>query len=208
MALYQRMHLQGDVTRNAAPEATFQGISLRAHVAHIRQLAAATKAQSILDYGCGKGMLYHERPFRVAGSDASWESVADYWDVDFVDRYDPSYPPYSKLPEGRFDGVICTDVLEHCPEEDMPWIVGELFGYAHRFVFASIAGYPAKKHLPDGSNAHCTIRPREWWEALFNEHARQRPGFLWLARYYERNPSSETISIIDIGNVPEGIALR
>ena len=67
------------------------------------------------------------------------ESVLDYWDLDEVYRYDPCYAPYSRLPEGRFDGVIATDVLEHCPEEDLPWIVGEMFSYAQRFVFASVA---------------------------------------------------------------------
>jgi hypothetical protein len=66
--------------------------------------------------------------------------------------------PFSALPEGRFDGVVCTDVLEHCPEEDLPWIVGELFGYARLFVFANVACYPAAKKLPNGENAHCTIR--------------------------------------------------
>ncbi len=198
--LYRRMHLEGDASRGAAPADMFPGISLRAHVAHIRQLAAATGSQSILDYGCGKGMLYREQPFRVDGGDAAWESVADFWDVDFVERYDPSYPPYSKLPEGQFDGVICTDVLEHCPEDDLPWIVGELFGYAKRFVFASIAGHPAKKQLPDGSNAHCTVRPSAWWHALFERHAAQRPGLVWQARYYEQAPDTGAISIYELGN--------
>ena len=198
--LYRRMHLEGDASRGAAPAAMFPGISLRAHVAHIRAMAAATQSQSILDYGCGKGMLYREQPFTIEGSSESWESVSDYWDVDYVACYDPSYPPFSKLPVGQFDGVICTDVLEHCPEEDLPWIVGELFGYARRFVFASIAGHPAKKQLPDGSNAHCTVRPAAWWSALFERNAAQRSGIAWQARFYEQEPATGTITIHELGS--------
>jgi hypothetical protein len=67
--------------------------------------------------------------------------------------------------------VICTDVLEHCPEEDLPWIVGELFGYARLFVFANVACYPAMKTLPNGENAHCTIRPVEFWREIFQNAA-------------------------------------
>jgi hypothetical protein len=46
-----------------------------------------------------------------------WNSMKEYWGVESIRCYDPGYPPFSTLPEGRFDGVICTDVLEHCPEE-------------------------------------------------------------------------------------------
>ncbi len=62
--------------------------------------------------------------------------------------YDPAYTPYMALPQGKFTmASICTDVLEHCPEQDIPWILSELFSYATRFVFANIACYPAKKTL-------------------------------------------------------------
>ena len=63
----------------------------------------------------------------------------------------------------RPDLVVCTDVLEHCPPEDVPWIVEELFMLARKFVFANIACYPARKYLRNGENAHCTVAPVEWW---------------------------------------------
>jgi hypothetical protein len=76
--------------------------------------------------------------------------------------YDPGYEPFSQLRAGQFDGVICIDVLEHITESDLSWVIDELFAHAHRFVFATIACYPAKKHLPNGQNAHCTVRPPLW----------------------------------------------
>ena len=57
--------------------------------------------------------------------------------------------------------------MEHCPEEDIPWILDEIFQHAKKFVYVNIACYPAQKTLPDGQNAHCTIKPKEWWEAIF-----------------------------------------
>jgi hypothetical protein len=104
------------------------------------------------------------RPSGVAGPE-TWRAI-----------HDPAYEPHSRLPSGTFHGVVCTDVLEHCPEPDLPWIVQELFTYAERFVYANIACYPAQKRLANGENAHCTVRDRSWWEPLFQASAAARPA--------------------------------
>src|SRR5262249_29661429 len=77
------------------------------------------------------------------------------------------HEPFNRLPSGKYDGVICTDVLEHCPEDDMTWIVGELFTHARHFLFVNVACYRAKAHLNNGENAHCTIRDVAWWQEIF-----------------------------------------
>ena len=93
--------------------------------------------------------------------------------VDRIVCYDPGYPPFSTLPTEKFDAVICTDVMEHCPEDDLPWILDEIFGFARHFVYGNIASYEALKRLPNGENAHCTVQPPEWWQALLQVvHAR------------------------------------
>ena len=93
--------------------------------------------------------------------------------------YDPCYEACCQLPEGKFDGVISTDVLEHCIEEDIPWIVAEMFAYANRFVFAAIACYPAKTTLPNGENAHATVRPIDWWKQVFTDAGNKHPEVMW-----------------------------
>lgn len=178
LALYQNLHERGEQFLRLSADATYPGVSLLPHVARIKELIDATNARTILDYGCGKGFQYDLRPVKIPGL-GQVESVIDYWDVDEVACYDPCYKPYSKLPEGRFDGVVCTDVLEHCPEADVPWIVDEIFSYATRFVFASIACYPAKSRLPNGENAHCTVRPLEWWRGLFAETGTRFSQVTW-----------------------------
>jgi hypothetical protein len=201
LQMYAELHRHGHGGNSTAAE-TFEGISLIPHVHTVRRLVAETGAQNLLDYGAGKGSLYGLRNVLLPGERTPIESVQDYWDVDYVELYDPGYAPYSKLPGGRYDGVVCTDVMEHCPEEDLPWILGEIFSYANRFVFLTIARYPALKHLPNGENAHITIKPAEWWSALIGEAARSQPGVLWEARV-------EELALADpVRLIREGVTLR
>jgi hypothetical protein len=108
------------------------------------------------------------------------------------------------LPGNSFDGVISTDVLEHCPEDDLPWIVQELFDLADKFVFASIAGYPARKKLPDGENAHCTVRPLSWWTQLFNRAAADRPALIWRLRFFRPGEAADALVVDEAGSESPG----
>jgi len=63
--------------------------------------------------------------------------------------YDPGHQPLSILPNRSFDGVICLDVMEHCPEEDLPWFVDEIFGYAQKIAHFTVACFEAEKQLPN-----------------------------------------------------------
>lgn len=178
LALYRTMHLEGERFLDIPPEDTFPGASLPPQVSRIKRLIDATGATSILDYGSGKGRQYDMRDIRLQDGQVI-SSIADHWNVDYVHCFDPCFPPFSKAPEGKFDGVISTDVLEHCPEEDISWIVDEIFGYATKFVFANVACYPARKRLPTGENAHCTILPPQWWAELVSSVASRHADLVW-----------------------------
>jgi hypothetical protein len=174
MEQYQLMHLHGETHLGIPPERTFPGESLPKEAGRIKKLIKLTRARTILDYGAGKGQQY--LPLRIADQDERIEypDIRSYWGVDEVRCYDPAYQPFTTLPSGKFDGVICTDVLEHCPEEDIPWILDELFAFADKFVYANVACFPARKRLPSGGNAHCTIKPVRWWEEQLEHPARAK----------------------------------
>jgi len=175
---YRTLHTRGEQFLGIPPEQTFPGQSLIPQVERIKEYVQRAAARTLLDYGAGKGLQY--LPMSVqSDTGETWPSILDYWGVETVTCYDPCYVPFSELPTGQFDGVICTDVLEHCPDEDLPWIVDELFRYSRHFVFANVACYPAKKRLPSGENAHCTLRPRAWWEALLSEVSPRYPHVDW-----------------------------
>jgi hypothetical protein len=161
---YQLMHVHGETHLGIPPEKTFPGQSLPKEAPRIKALIKLTGARTILDYGAGKGQQYV--PLRITDAEERIEypDIRSFWGVDEIRCYDPGYQPFTQLPTGKFDGVVCTDVLEHCPEEDIPWILDELFAFADKFVYGNVACFPARKRLPSGGNAHCTVKPASWWE--------------------------------------------
>jgi len=161
-SIYRDVHRDGLPLEGIAADQVFAGQSLRDHIPRVKRLVEATGARSILDYGSGKGMLYAARDIEGLGR-GPVPSVQAYWGVATIRCYDPGVPEFSAPPTGKYDGVVCTDVLEHIPEEDAVWFLGELFRFADRFVYANIASFPAAKTLPNGWNAHVTVRPPSWW---------------------------------------------
>lgn len=172
---YHLMHLHGETHLGIPPEQTFPGRSLPKEAAHIKRLIRLTGARTILDYGAGKGQQY--LPLRISDEEerVEYPDIRSFWGVADIRCYDPAYPPFTSLPGGTFDGVVCTDVLEHCPEEDIPWILDELFRFADKFVYANVACFPARKRLPSGGNAHCTVKPVKWWEDQLARPAASKP---------------------------------
>lgn len=174
VAMYNEMHVQGEKARNRPPEKVFPGESLPVHAIPIKDLIDKHGAKSLLDYGAGKGMQYKWTDLKLSDGRVV-PDLKSFWGVDSIRCYDPAYPPFIEVPAGQFDGVICTDVLEHCPEPDIPWILDELFGYARKFVYGNIACHLAKSILPNGENAHTTAKPEEWWKPRIAAAAAKRP---------------------------------
>ncbi len=189
--LYKQLHEEGEKSLNLKPEETFQGISLAPQLAKIKKGIALTGSQTLLDYGCGKALAW--QPGKFLEIDGSKITTQDFLGVNEVYLYDPGYQPYSTAPTKKYDAVICTDVLEHIPEADIRWFVNELFAYANKYVFANIAVYPANKILPNGENAHCTIKPIDWWKAVFDDVSAVHPNMEWeiWLDYFEGNARKE-----------------
>src|ERR1039458_7614601 len=191
IAQYRTMHTEGERFVVVPAEQTFSGISLLPQARDIKRLIRQTAAASILDYGSGKGGQY--QPQRIELDRGQWDNVQDYWDVDYVRCYDPCFVPFSELPAEKYDGVISTDVLEHCPEDDLPWILDEMFGFARSFVFLTIACHQARKRLPNGENAHCTVKSSDWWNQLLQRVSAAHPGIVWEAKLYEVPPGAASV---------------
>jgi hypothetical protein len=176
-ALYAQMHVGGLPNQNIKAKDLFAGSSIIPQLPKIKLLVAELGARTLLDYGCGKGLQYRAQNLKLRSGEII-PSVQGYLGVDSIHCYDPGVAEFQKFPAGQFDGVISTDVLEHCPEPDLPWILEEMCGAARKFVFANIASYPAAKILPNGENAHCTIRPVEWWSQIIAPIAARHPGLV------------------------------
>ncbi len=168
---YELMHS----ANQSEGDLTFAGILTFLRVApYIRDLFKDKGYKTLLDYGGGQGQQYTLQNIRDK-SDASYEDMPAYLGVGTVKVYDAGRPETASAVGQKYDAVICTDVLEHCDRLDLPWIVRELFEHAEKAVFATIATYPAGKHLPNGENAHCTLESADWWSALFTACAQEFP---------------------------------
>jgi len=139
-------------------------------VTEIKELVRRHKAKTLLDYGSGKGEQYE-----VLHQHAAWGIKPKC--------YDPGYPPFASKPINSFDGVICTDVMEHIPPNHVRWSVRDVLTYARKFAFFCIFTEPAKATLPDGRNAHLTIQSDRWWlDVLSNTIYDLYPG-IEVGRY-------------------------
>ncbi|WP_461521730.1 class I SAM-dependent methyltransferase [Porticoccus sp.] len=179
-----KMHKDDSPDDTSRPEKTFRGGSLEKHIPLIATLIDETCAKTVLDFGAGKGGLYSAASGYPI--DSRYKSLPE-WGCVVVTCYDPGYEPFSGEVAGRFDGVISTDVIEHIPEQDVAWFLDDLFSRANRFVYVVAACYPAAKLLPDGSNAHCTLRPPTWWKEQLELAASRNPGIRWVLCAQEKS---------------------
>jgi len=150
----------------------FLGLSIAQHATEIGALVDRFGAKTAIDVGCGRGDQYEE-PFRLDKK----------WGLDSIWKYDPAFETHDALPEDGtlFDAVLCSDVLEHVPRREVDEFIETLFGYAAKFVWASVCCRPAKKLFPqDQTNLHVTVMPFSWWTERFEAARRGRavPFFL------------------------------
>jgi hypothetical protein len=116
------------------------------------------KRPTVLEYGSGR---------------RTFKKTMD-WAMPHVEvhEYDPGVPEIDllPLPGTTFDLVLNTDVMEHVEEQFVEQTFDRLYGYCRYAVVFNIACTPSKSTLPNGQNAHVTVKPPQWWK----EHIEQR----------------------------------
>jgi 2-polyprenyl-3-methyl-5-hydroxy-6-metoxy-1,4-benzoquinol methylase len=110
----------------------------------VRELKEKFAAESILDYGCGKGTLA--------------EALPDLG----LREYDPCVVG-KDAPPAPADLVICTDVLEHIEPELIDNVIEHIWSVTLKVAFLNISTRRAAKRLPDGRNAHLIVQDPDWW---------------------------------------------
>ena len=140
------------------------------------------KARSIFDAGaanCGVMRSLEAKGFEVEGIEYS-EWVVNNFCQDFLSspRRVQVGPIHSASIQTKvFDLVLCTDVLEHIPIDDIPETLHRISNLAKPGgnVFLVIASDPSKhENHPERSSAaqeleksglkiHETVKPRSWW---------------------------------------------
>jgi len=160
---YKKMHVDGYNLTNGKtrrPEEAYNGKSTLFFAKLIKEIITKNKISTMLDYGCGKGFFY-KNPSNQNGLQIT--SLKNYWNIE-IDLYDPCFEENSNLDENKsYDLVICVDVLEHIPTNDIDWVLEKLLTKANKYLFINVACHPAIALLPNGKNAHINIQSPKWW---------------------------------------------
>lgn len=121
------------------------GTTAPKYVDHVAQIATMMGAVSILDYGCGKGLLA--------------ESMRNQYPVL---EFDPCIDG-KDAPPAPADLVVSVDVMEHIEPDCLDAVLDDIARLAKRAVYLTVATRPAVKTLADGRNAHLIVEPIDWW---------------------------------------------
>jgi hypothetical protein len=165
--LYNAMACDGYRTvDNGVVEHAFNDMEIRAFREPIKKVLSQYQVATLLDYGCGGS------DYEAGGFDGAL-SAREYFGLSQVYRYEPARKIDQRQ---RVDAVVCFDVLEHVFIADLPNTVRELYSLADRLLVVNVACYSARALLPNGENAHVTVRPPHWWKGLFDSIAIEYPA--------------------------------
>lgn len=127
-----------------------------AHV--VEKTCSYHKLTTVLDYGCGKGLL-------SAFLQAKGVPLR-------VTNYDPAIPKWDEIPTERFDLVVCADVLEHIEPDCIDEVLDHIESVTGTLALLVISTKEAKKTLPDGRNAHLIVKKPRWWKRKLKKRFR------------------------------------
>lgn len=132
-----------DLNRKLHVDNLAYGVGGSRHRDTVLKLCKSLGTTSVLDYGCGKGLLAKELPFPI------WE-------------YDPAVPGKEASPRPA-DICVCTDVLEHIEPEKLLYVLDDLRRVTRKVGYFVIHTGPSSKLLADGRNTHLIQQNKDWW---------------------------------------------
>lgn len=159
--LYENMARDGyKRTDGIEIKKAFSDFELRKFRYLCKEKISSENIKTILDYG-GGGSNWEEPNF----DPLTGESAKKFFNVQEVTTYEPARNLAEKK---KSDCVVCIDVLEHIFIADIPNVIDELFSLTNNLLVINVACYKAAAILPNGENAHITIRPPSWWKGVID----------------------------------------
>ena len=156
IGLYARMAEQGYETRKGPRVEKAYSDQEAAKFRHeLKPLFAEHGIKSVLDYG-GGGTDWRDKQVPEGGSLTAFLGIEDYR------VFEPARAVDAR--GEKADAVVCFDVMEHIYVADVGYVLNDIFAQARRLVVINVAGYRANALLPNGENAHITIRSAQWWQ--------------------------------------------
>jgi hypothetical protein len=188
--LYNAMATEGyDRTDGAYITDAFSDFESRAYRKIIKKILTQNHVKTVLDYGCGGSN------WNLPGFDSeTGQSAEEYYQLNHAYHYEPARNTDERT---LVDCVISFDVLEHVFISDIPNTIREIFSLAKKIVIINVACYPAAAKLPNGENAHITVRHPAWWKGMFDAIVPEFPDIeilLFASTGYRKTDNFEIYS--------------
>jgi len=128
----------------------YEAFELKRFRRNLRPLFTEFGVVTVLDYGSGGSN------WDLAGfDDETGLSAVDYFGLESVARFEPARGIDQRAVA---DCVVCFYVLEHVLIADILHLVRDLFANSGKLLVVNVACYKAFAKLPNGQNAHVTVR--------------------------------------------------
>ena len=166
--LYESMVVDGYSRQDGSKvENVYSDFELRKFRTICKEHMSHPDITTVLDYG-GGGSDWDAPGFEPA----TGQSAKQFFDIQNVTKFEPAR---GQLQKREADCVVCMDVLEHIFICDVPIVVEELFSLAKKLLVINVASYKAAALLPNGENAHITVRSPDWWKGVTDAIALKYP---------------------------------
>jgi len=172
---YAGLHRANSMPDNPALQAWMAGEMADRQVRDVSRRIQQSDASSILHFLSGRAETYGA----ALAPPSPWKDVS-------IACFDPACERNAASPGEAYDGVICIDALHWYSDEDIPWLLDEMFRRARRFVYASIDCYPSLADSAPVDDGPVTVAPASWWREQMEGAARRCPGVPWTLRAHDK----------------------
>ena len=159
--------LQRNDEKQVAAENVYNSFQLKKFRNLCKNHISNSNIKTVLDYG-GGGSDWDAPNFE----ETSGESAKQFFNVKKVTTFEPAR---NLIEKQESDCVVCIDVLEHIFITDVPKLINELFSLSKKLLVINVACYEAAALLPNGENAHITVRSPHWWKGMCDAVAMNYP---------------------------------
>ena len=130
------------------------------------------KIKRVLDVGCGIGQgvaIMRNHGVEAYGIDIS-ENIKPFWDEGNIAQFcQVACADNIPFPDDYFDLVVCTEVMEHVPEEAVKDVLREIKRVGRQFFFTIALGTAIHKMPHDQSEPHICVKSPQWWKDAFDD---------------------------------------
>ena len=119
--------------------------------------------KTMLDYGCGKGLQYPQGK----------NNFAQLIGIKQYSMHDPAYEKYAVLPDGKWDLVVCFDVLPFIPETDIDTVVELMLSRCNKICVIGLQEISITKR---SKKPFVCVHDHAWWQAKL---AHEKIHLIW-----------------------------